>query len=124
MLTVSEPALMPWTRTAAPVDSENSDSRPRAQVLPPPEEIALFIEVDAILCDAAARLTCRQRPAPPATGRALRGPRPAGRAWLQPSGQWRVPPHAVRAVQRGPPAHRTDQTLTRGGEVIAAVETG
>jgi len=109
MLTVSEPALMLWTRTAAPTDSETSTSRPRVRPCPLPEEIALFIEVDAILCDAAARLTCRQRPAPPATGRALRGPRAAGRAWLEPSGRWRVPPHAVRAVQRGPPAHRTDQ---------------
>ena len=109
MLTVSEPVLMPWIRAAAPVDSENPDSRPWVELLPVPEEIALFIEVDAILCAAEARVTCRRRPAPPATGRALRGPRPAGRAWLEPSGRWRVLPQAVRAVQRGPPAHRTDQ---------------
>ena len=109
MLTVREPVLMPWTRTAAPVDSENSDSRPRVQLFALPEEIALFVEVDAILCDAAARLTCRQRPAPPVTGCALRGPRLAGWAWLEPGGRWRVLPHAVRAVQRGPPPHRTDQ---------------
>src|SRR6185312_763996 len=108
MLTVSEPVLMPWTRAAAPVDSENSASRPRVQPFPPPEEIELFIEVDAILRAAAARVIClRRRPAPPATGRALRGPRPAGRAWLERCGRWRVPPRLVRAVQRGPPTKST-----------------
>lgn len=99
MLTVSEPVLMPWTHTAAPVDSEHTDSP-----FPPPEEIALFIEVDAILCAAAAGVPCRrQRPAPPATGRALRGPRSAGWASVEARGRWLVPPRSVSAVQRSPP---------------------
>jgi hypothetical protein len=68
------------------------------------EVIALFAEIDAILCAAAARMIPPRRPpAPPATGCAPCGPRSAGRPWRGSAARWGVPVRPVRALPRSPP---------------------
>src|SRR5438309_11629697 len=103
MLTIIEPAHTPWERTAAPADSDSPAHPTRDELSTVPEEIALFAEVDAILCEAEQLSSIRRRPAPPVTGCALRGPRSAGRSWMQEDNRWHAPLHPVRAVQRSPP---------------------
>jgi hypothetical protein len=82
-----------------------------------PDVVALFAEVDAILCAALAPRRCP--PAPPATGSAHPGrPRSAGRsrgALLRPR---RAPVHHVRALPRSPPppAHLTRDPDRRSRE--------
>ncbi|MEZ0050811.1 hypothetical protein ABIA30_001809 [Mycobacterium sp. MAA66] len=70
--------------------------------------IALIAEVDAIFC-VPAEAPLRQRPAPPAVGCALRGPRHAGRSYHRASPR----PHGeqvqrVDPMQRSPPTVRSD----------------
>ena len=68
----------------------------------PSPVLALFTEVDAILCEAAAAL--RRRPAPPAIGCALREPRCAGRSWHMHTPRPRnAPAERVDPMQRSPP---------------------
>lgn len=65
--------------------------------------LALIAEVDAIFCDPADT-PVRQRPAPPAVGCALDGPRRAGRSWRNPSPQrGHGPVRRVDPMQRSPP---------------------
>src|SRR5437764_7291240 len=103
MLTIIEPASTPRERTAAPADSDSPTDRTRDELWTVPEEIALFAEVDAILREAEQVSSTRRTPAPPVTGCALRGPRSAGRSWMQEDNRWHAPLHPVRAVQRSPP---------------------
>jgi hypothetical protein len=103
MLTIIEPAHTPWEHIAAPADSDSPADRTPDELWTVPEEIALFAEVDAILCEAEQVSSMRRTPAPPATGCALRGPRSAGRSWMREANRWHAPLHPVRAVQRGPP---------------------
>ena len=74
----------------------------------PSPDIALFAEVDAILCEAASAL--RRPPAPPAVGCALREPRCAGRSWNMHMPRPRnAPADRVDPMQRSPP-QRLDVT--------------
>lgn len=103
MLTIIEPARTPWERTAAPANSDSPADRIRDELWTIPDEIALFAEVDAILCEAEQLSSSRRTPAPPVTGCALSRPRSAGRSWMQDDNRWHAPLHPVRAVQRSPP---------------------
>ncbi|WP_142239368.1 hypothetical protein [Mycobacterium sp. ST-F2] len=76
----------------------------------PSPDIALFAEVDAILCEAAA--TLRRRPAPPAIGCALDEPRCAGRPWHSHTPRPRnAPATRVYPMQRSPPQRRDPTAL-------------
>src|SRR5436305_12610719 len=110
MLTIIQPAPTPWTRTAAPADSDSPADRTRDELRAVPEEIALFAEVDAILCAAERVRWIRRPPAPPVAGCALSGPRSAGRSWRKWVGRWHAPLHPVRAVQRSPPGQADQST--------------
>jgi hypothetical protein len=97
------------TRMAAPVLPSTSESV-QLLVAPvvtndPSPVLALFAEVDAILCEAAAGL--RRRPAPPAIGCALDEPRCAGRSWhLHTPRPRNAPAERVDPMQRSPPRRR------------------
>lgn len=69
--------------------------------------IALIAEVDAIFRAPAEAPRC-QRPAPPAVGCALRGPRRAGRSSHRPVPRPPVEPvQRVDPMQRSPPMRRS-----------------
>jgi hypothetical protein len=87
-----------------------------------PDVATLFAEVDAILCEAL--LPHRRSPAPPAIGRALAGPRSAGRSYgvlLRPR---HAPARPARATERGPPSStpppRPSSTSMQERQVIAS----
>jgi hypothetical protein len=104
MLTRSESSTAPSGAVTAPADRRTPFAHTEDPMIAP-EVLALFAEVDAILCEADERVNLlRRRPAPPVTGCALIGPRSAGRTWSESVTGWGTPPRLVRAVQRSPPA--------------------
>lgn len=109
MLTKRAPLAWPRAAVAAPTNPHDPPVPAEDRALEP-TVIALFADVDAILCAAAARLVRRRRPpAPPVTGCARPEPWSAGRSWQGSAAWWRVPAHPVRAVQRSPrPSEQTD----------------
>jgi hypothetical protein len=103
MPTTHSPVRASVDAVATPVHEDHPAEYALDQLLAP-EVAGLFAEVDAILRIAAARLIPRCRPpAPPATGRALLGPRSAGRAWQGCARPGQFPLCRVRATQRSPP---------------------
>lgn len=73
-----------------------------AAVAEGPALAGLIAEVEAILCDAAARLR-RPPPSRQLIGCALAAPRSPGGPWAVSLQPWSTPPPDVRAVQRSPP---------------------
>ena len=109
---------------AAPANSTNIDSSEPKLVRVDPDMVALFAEVDAILCAALA--PARFLPALPVTGCALVEPRWAGRSCGAPVRARRAPVRHVRAVQRSPPgrAHARDDASNDSKErqVMASLQ--
>lgn len=87
---------------AAAANSENTNGGAGPDLLClDPDNLALFVEVDAILCAALDPARCP--PAPPVTGCTSLRPRSTGRAWgalVRPRAR---PVHPVWAVQRSAP---------------------
>lgn len=84
--------------------------------------LALIAEVDAIFCDPADIPVC-QRPAPPAVGCALVGPRRAGRSWCNPlPRRGHGPVRRVDPMQRSPPPtwHRSVTTTSAQHDCVKA----
>lgn len=104
--------MTPQEIMAAPLGDRTLDSAWQHVVCLDPDIAALFAEVDAILCAALA--PAPRPPAPPATGRALTGPRSAGRSWPTPTRCRPAPVRAVRATQRSPPDRKpTDPAINK-----------
>lgn len=91
------------TTPASPDTIEPAEPASSLVVDDPSVVLALFTDVDDILC-AAVAAHCR-RPAPPVTGCALREPRCAGRSSAHRSPRrWDAPVHRLAPMQRSPPA--------------------
>jgi hypothetical protein len=87
--------------TSTATHSESLDTLDAALLSFDPDLEQLFAEVDAILCEARARM-----PAPPRTPVPVPGPRtPTSSVFVAYPRRWRRnrPPQPVWATQRGPP---------------------